>query len=72
MEYSFEGETDFPYKGEFQLTDGGTKGTAKTEHRFLEPGVYFAVVKVRSQRNGNKDDVFTQVRNIDRVRVVVE
>ena len=72
VEYSFEGETDFPYKGEFQLTDGGTKGTAKTEHRFLEPGVYFAVVKVRSQRNGNKDDVFTQVRNIDRVRVVVE
>ena len=72
VEYSFEGETDFPYKGEFQLTDGGKKGTAKTEHSFWEPGTYFAVVKVRSQRNGNKKDVFTQVRNIDRVRIIVE
>lgn len=25
VEYSFEGETDFPYKGEFQLTDGAKK-----------------------------------------------
>ncbi len=72
VEWSFEGETDFPHKGEFALTHGGTQGTAGAEHSFSEPGTYFAVVRVRSQREGNKADVFTQVRNIDRVRVIVE
>lgn len=72
VEYSFEEETDFPYKGEFQLTEDGKKGLARTEHSFSEKGTYFAVVRVCSQRNGDKTDVFTQVRNIDRVRVIVE
>ncbi len=34
-------------------------------------GIYFAVVRVKSERNGDKGQPFTQVRNIDRVRVVV-
>ena len=71
-EWSFEGETDFPYKGEFALEDGGVRGTLETEHVFKKPGTYFAVVRVRSQRNGDKTEPFTQVRNIDRVRVIVE
>lgn len=72
VEWSFEGETDFPYKGAFQLSEDGRKGIAQTNHSFSEKGTYFAVVRIRSQREGNTADVFTQVRNIDRVRVVVE
>lgn len=73
VEWSFEGEEDFPYKGEFEFPDGcDRRGEAKAEHRFEKTGTYFVVVRVRSQREGKKDDLFTQVRNIDRVRVVVE
>ncbi len=72
VEWSFEGETDFPYKGEFDLTDEGKCGTAKAEHIFEEPGTYFVVVRVKSQRDGDKSDPFTQVKNLDRVRVIVE
>lgn len=68
----FEGETDFPEKGEFVLRDQGQRGTAQAEHTFQKAGTYFAVVRVKSQRQGNKKDVFTQVKNIDRVRVIVE
>ena len=72
VEWSFEGETDFPEKGEWSLQDEGRKGTAKAVHVYQKPGTYFAVVRVKSQRRGDKSDLFTQVRNIDRVRVVVE
>ncbi len=72
VEWSFEGETDFPYKGEFDLTDEGKCGTAKAGHIFEEPGTYFVVVRVKSQRDGDKSEPFTQVKNLDRVRVVVE
>lgn len=71
-EWSFEGETDFTYKGEFYLSNGGKCGTAKAEHIFKEPGTYFVVVHVKSQRDGDKSDLFTQIKNLDRVRVVVE
>lgn len=56
----------------FALTDGGKCGTVKAEHVFETPGTYFVSVRVKSQRNGDKNDLFTQVKNIDRVRVVVE
>lgn len=72
VEWSFEGGTDYPYKGEFALTDGGKCGNVKAEHVFEKPGTYFVSVRVKSQRNGDKNDLFTQVKNIDRVRVVVE
>ena len=72
VEWSFEGEEDFPYKGEFVLEDGGRRGTAEMEHVFKTPGTCFGVVRVKSQRNGDKTEPFTQVRNIDRVRVIVE
>lgn len=36
------------------------------------PGTYFATASVKSQRNGDRGDVFTQVRNLARARVIVE
>ena len=72
VEWSFEGETDYPYKGEFKLTDQGKCGTAKAEHVFANPGTYFVAVRVKSQRDGDKSEPFTQIKNVDRVRVVVE
>ncbi|MCD8074824.1 MAG: PKD domain-containing protein [Lachnospiraceae bacterium] len=72
VEWSFEGEEDFPVKGEFTLCDGGVRGSARQEHTYLKPGIYFGVVRVKSERHGDKSELFTQVRNIDRVRVIVE
>lgn len=45
---------------------------ASCEVSYPEPGVYFAACRIASERNGNKDAVFTQVLNLDRVRIVVE
>lgn len=72
VEWSFEGEEDFPYKGVFELSDNGKQGNAKYSHSYTKPGTYFAVVRVMSQRDGDKTDLYTQVRNIDRVRITVE
>lgn len=73
VEWSFEGEQGFTGKSEFEFRDnGGQQGTAKAEHAFAPPGTYFAVVRVKSERNGDKSAAFTQIRSIDRVRVVVE
>ncbi len=72
VEWSFEGETDFPEKGEWELRDSGQRGIAKASHAFAEPGTYFAVVRVKSERRGDPAALYTQVRNIDRARVVVE
>ncbi|MDO4284926.1 MAG: hypothetical protein Q4C60_06275 [Eubacteriales bacterium] len=72
IEWSFEGETDFPVKGAWELTEGGQKGTTAASHTYHAPGTYFAVARIRSERNGDADTPFTQVRNLARVRVVVE
>ncbi len=72
VEWSFEGEQDFPEKGAWQLRDNGQRGTAEAVHIYEKKGTYFAVVRIKSERNGDKAAPFTQIRNIDRVRVVVE
>lgn len=72
VEWSFEGEQDFPHKGEWTLSENGKRGTAGAVHTYEKAGTYFAVVRVKSERNGDKKAPFTQIRNIDRVRVVVE
>ncbi len=42
------------------------------EHTFNEPGSFFPVLKVASQRNGDTETPYTRIQNLDRVRVVVE
>lgn len=49
-----------------------TPVTFTAEHTFEKKGTCFAVCRVASERNSNRDDMFTQVRNLERVRVIVE
>ncbi|MDO5422403.1 MAG: hypothetical protein Q4F41_01595 [Eubacteriales bacterium] len=60
VEWSFEGETDYAC--------GGT--SAEAEHVYQKPGTYFAVVRVTTSRN--PEDSFARLRNLSRVRVIVE
>lgn len=75
-EWSFEGEQDFPYK-EYTITKrennrwkGVNEMVIETAHTFRRPGRYYGVVRVISNRNVR--DIFTRLRNLDRVCVIVE
>ena len=70
--WSFEGEQEFTEMNEPELRDNGQRAAIQAKHTYEKPGTYFAVIRVASERNGNKKDIFTQVRNLERVRVVVE
>ncbi|ULT54899.1 hypothetical protein L1999_17320 [Neobacillus drentensis] len=72
-EWSFEGETDFPVKGEFTNVSGdGTIATVEAKYIFSKPGTYFPVLRVKSNRHGDVSDIYTQVQNLCRVRVIVK
>ncbi len=43
----------------------------QSTHRFEKPGTYFPCIKVAANRYGDTSDIFTQCKNLDRVRVVV-
>jgi hypothetical protein len=64
----------FPVQGKVVRTEeNGVKGAwSEIIYRYDEPGTYFVSTRVSSQREGNKDELFTQVLNLDRVRVIVE
>lgn len=64
----------FPDKADFEVIeeDGLAGAKASYTHTYTEPGTHFASVRVRSTRSSRDDDVFTRVRNIARVRIVVE
>ena len=66
-EWSFEGE---PY-AEGTFTQEGQNAQATAEHAFTAPGTYFAVCRAFLQREGSKD-IYTQVSNLDRVRIIVK
>ncbi|MDR0387969.1 MAG: hypothetical protein LBH57_08010, partial [Treponema sp.] len=71
-EWSFEGEPDYPVKGVFSnMSEDGASAAVLAIHRFYQSGTYFPVLRVRSSRTGSAGDIFTQVRNLRRVRVVV-
>lgn len=53
-----------------QKSDGGA--VVSSTHAFEIPGTYYPVLKVQSNRKGTLDDIFTQCKNLDRVKVVVE
>lgn len=42
------------------------------EHTYTAPGTYFASVRVKAERHGDKTNPFTQVKNLARARVIVE
>ncbi|HHV11892.1 MAG TPA: hypothetical protein GXX75_16580 [Clostridiales bacterium] len=72
-EFSFEGEENYPVPCELSnIRDNGEKATCKINFSYQAPGTYFAVVRVYANRNGDKEDIFTQVKNICRVRIIVK
>ena len=50
----------------------GSYAVIQDEMMFDTSGTFFPVIKARVQRNGDKEDIFTQIENLQRARVVVE
>ena len=70
---------DFDGKGNFPLTMDlsnakreGDQLTLSTRYQFKRVGTYFPVLRVASQRDGNRETPFARIQNLDRARVVVE
>lgn len=72
MEWNFEGESIFEEINNMELSVDGNKESGKVMHTFDKPGIYFPVVRVKSERNGSRKNFFTQIKNIDRVKIIVE
>ena len=68
-EWDFLGVGDYPVAA--KISKPKRKVMLRAEYTYPEPGTYFPVLRAASQRDGNPDDPFTQVLNLDRVRVVV-
>jgi hypothetical protein len=60
-------EWDFDGTGTFEAPGTSLHRT----HTYTTPGTYFAVVRVTSQRTGDRRTPYTQIQNLARVRVVV-
>jgi hypothetical protein len=41
-------------------------------HAYTRPGVYFAAIRVASQREGDAETPYARAQNLGRVRVVVK
>lgn len=72
VEFSFENDESFAVKGELIPGEEGCSGTSTISHTFNAPGTYFVVARVKAERHGDKNQLYTQIRNIDRVRIIVE
>ena len=84
MDFAFESDPSlsytpvevhaFPYAGRIEETQEGNLYGAKAEirHRYEKPGTYFASVRVKAERKGDKESLYTQVKNIARARIIVE
>lgn len=68
--WDYEAANDFSAREELKWEEDGSV-TVYSVHSFQKPGTYFPVIKVQSNRMGTLDDIFTQCKNLDRVRVVV-
>ena len=51
---------------------GVSRAKAVAKCSYDEPGTHFAAVRVKSNVDGSADDVFTQILNLDRARIIVE
>lgn len=69
-----EGADLYPAKLLYETyCDGELYGArAQAAYTYDRPGTYFAAVHVTTQRDGDKAEPYTQVRNMNRVRIVVE
>lgn len=66
--WDFMSTNKFQPGGTLMITDDG-KYEIKNTYCYDQPGTYFPVIKVATNRNSG--DIFTRIRNLARVRVVV-
>lgn len=67
-------ENAFPMEVPFQryVRNGVHGAQAHATVSYPEPGTYFAAVRVQSNISGDANDIYRQILNLDRVRIVVE
>lgn len=71
VEWDFENKGTFT-PSKFKTVKDGKITIATAKHKFRKKGVYFPIVKVMSQRNGDDSTPYTLIQNLDRVRVIVK
>ncbi len=69
IEWDFEGEGSYPTQHTLDTTVSSLQLTAT--HEYHRPGSYFPVIRVTSQREGNRETDYGRIQNIGRARVVV-
>jgi hypothetical protein len=69
VEWDFQGTSN--YSASSALKHIGPVVNVKATYTFSQPGTYFPVVRVTSQRNGDPDTPYGLIQNLARVRVVV-
>lgn len=68
--WDYESSGDWSHE-ETLIPDENGGARIKSVHIFEKPGTYYPCLKVRANRNGDASDIFTQCKNLDRVKVVV-
>jgi len=72
-EFDFEGAADYTHNAILELlNDDGSAARVRTVHVFNRPGTYFPALRASSNRHGDAEDIYTQVKNLARVRVIVQ
>jgi hypothetical protein len=70
VEWNFEGSGGEAQSKE-SLHAPQSRAHVASEHAYVKPGTYFAIVRVFSQRQGDGATPYAQIQNVARVRVVV-
>jgi hypothetical protein len=70
-EWDFEGAGSFPVV-EKLISSKKTRVTVETTRAFSKPGTYFPTLRAVSQRQGDTQTPYARIRNLGRVRVVVQ
>lgn len=55
-----------------KVSADGCRVEFTSTYTFSKPGIYFPTIRVASERNGNMDDIYTRIPNLDRMRIIVE
>lgn len=69
-EWDFGGNERFPAQA--KIPAGKTDIQVTASHTFDAPGTYFVALRGAAQRQGDRSTPFGVIRNLDRVRVIVE
>jgi hypothetical protein len=69
VEWDFQGTSNYPVSS--ALTHIGPVVNLNATYTFSQPGTYFPVVRVTSQRNGDPNTPYGLIQNLAGVQVVV-